>query len=220
MLRTILVDDERPALKALEHLLKLCPDIEIVGAFTDVYEALQLLRNNNAQLLFLDIDMPQQNGIEVAKKVLAETGDIDIVFVTAYNHFAVDAFEVNATDYILKPVSQKRLEKTLKRIIQKRLVVDTFALQQKRTDFLNHILAGKIIDQEEIHSQAKLLGIDCTQSFSLFFLFLPDEKQPAIQTLMEELLTISGLVVWKTSQGIGILDYSLADCGDWKTARE
>jgi DNA-binding NarL/FixJ family response regulator len=228
MLKTVLIDDERPALKALEYLLKQIPTIEIIGAFTDVDQAMQQIRNDPIDLLFLDIDMPKQNGIATAKKVLAENSAIHIVFVTAYSQFAVEAFEVNATDYIMKPVSKKRLDKTLERITQKHLPLDSSVIRQKQTDFLNHVLNEEITVSEEIVSQANLLDIDFTQSFSVFFLLLShansqllqeesDEKKLAMDAFLDELSTEAGLLPWKTPQGISILDFSIIHSEDYRT---
>ena len=228
MLRTVLVDDERPALKALEHLLNHYRDIEIVGAFTDIDQALELVKSDTIHLLFLDIDMPKLNGIAAAKKILANNTNINIIFVTAYSHFAVEAFEVKAFDYIMKPVSPKRLNKTMERIIQNHPKSNSFAMQQKKNVFLNKLIAKKITDPDDIPQQAQVLGIDFTQSFSLFFLLLsdtnnqlmcekPDGKHTAINALIEELSERAGLVVWQTHQGIGILDYTVSASDDCKT---
>jgi len=92
--RTIIVDDERPALKMLELLLSQYSRIEIVATFTDITLALENIVNKNIDLVFLDIDMPKINGIEAAKKIMEMDSTIDIVFVTAYQHFALEAFEI------------------------------------------------------------------------------------------------------------------------------
>ncbi|MBP2650593.1 MAG: putative sensor protein [Firmicutes bacterium] len=228
MLKTILVDDERPALIALERLLQQSPFIDIVGSFTEVAPALKLVETDNIQLIFLDIDMPKHNGITVAKKILATNADINIVFVTAYNNFAVDAFEVNATDYILKPVSKKRLDKTLERIAQQHLLPDSLALRQKQAEFFNQILAREITVQDDIVTQAKLLGIDVTHSFSFFYLLIaygndqlhqdtPDALDSAIQGFLDEFLVEPKLLAWQLSQGIGIIDYSQLASTDEKS---
>ncbi|MBP2635369.1 MAG: domain S-box protein [Firmicutes bacterium] len=221
MLRTILVDDEKPALKALERLLIQYPDIYIVGMFTDINQALELIKNDSIHLLFLDIDMPKLNGIAAAKEILSNNATIDIIFVTAYSHFAVEAFEVNAFDYIMKPVSPKRLNKTIERIIQNRLAPDVLSMQQNKNEFLNKLITKTLTDIDVILQQAKKMDIDFTQSFSLFILLFPDtitpdEKIVAINAFIEELSKKIGLVVWQTSHGIGILDYTLTSSENCK----
>jgi two-component SAPR family response regulator len=116
MLKTILVDDERPALKALEYQLKQYKEIEIVGGYIDITLAFEKMRKESIDLVFLDIEMPKMKGIEAAKKALAINSDMQIVFITAYDGYAVDAFEVDAVDYIMKPVLKRRLDRTIERI--------------------------------------------------------------------------------------------------------
>ncbi|MCT4595979.1 MAG: response regulator [Anaeromicrobium sp.] len=119
MIRTILVDDERPALKNLERLLKGYDYIEIVGAYTDITKAFEEIKKEKVHLIFLDIEMPKMKGIEGAEKILEIDKDIQIVFVTAYNDYAVDAFEVDAIDYVMKPVLKRRLDKSLERVLKR-----------------------------------------------------------------------------------------------------
>ncbi len=215
MIRTILVDDERPALKAMEYLLSSYPEIEIVGAFIDIDQALAAIESNDIHLVFLDIEMPKLNGIAAARKIFAQQPEIEIVFVTAYNHFAVEAFEVNACDYIMKPVSPQRLNQTMSRIAQKRFTLKPLAMQQEKSEFLNRLLDNSLVDPKEIAQQATVLGIDFNHSFSFFHILLSAAKRQNInttaeQSFMDELQKRPGLLAWQTEQGIGILDYSLA----------
>ncbi|MBP2642558.1 MAG: putative sensor protein [Firmicutes bacterium] len=210
MLKTVLVDDERPSLKALEHLLKQYSNIEIVGSFTDIDQALELVKCDPIHLLFLDIDMPKLNGIGVAKKIFGENSTIEIVFVTAYNQFAVDAFEVNAIDYIMKPVSKKRLDRTIERIVNKKLSMNPSIVRQNQTDFLNQLLTQKFTDPDDILQRANLLGIDFSQSFSLYFLLITDGNRQSRTAFIEKISTEHGLIAWETPQGICILDYTLS----------
>lgn len=222
MLRTILVDNEKSALMVLEHLLQQYPDIKIVEIFTDVSQALELIKKGNIHLLFMDIDMPNLNGIAVAKEIFMISPSIDIVFITAYSHFAVEAFELNVSDYIMKPVSPKRLNKTIERILQIRFQTNGFSRQENKNQFLNNLITKKITDSNDILSKAKLMHIDFTQSFSYFFLLIRDtenqmiRENTAINALIEELSEKAGLVVWQTEQGIGILDYTIAASLDCK----
>ena len=222
MLRTLLVDDERPALNALNHVLKEYPEIEIAGALTNIDQALDFIRNDgHIDLLFLDIDMPKLNGITAAREIHALQSNIEIVFVTAYQHFAVEAFEVNAVDYIMKPVSRKRLDKTMERVTQKRLAPkDLVVPQQERDDFLNALITGDITDQGEILVKAKSLGIDFTKIFSFIFVLIADSNNqlvwknpidmvPVMPKLIGKLATETGLVPWQTVNGVGVLDFNI-----------
>lgn len=118
MIRTVLIDDERPALRNLEHHLSKYKEIEIVGQFTNEIKGIARIKQGDIDLIFLDIEMPKMKGIEVADKILSISKDTQIIFVTAYDNYALDAFEVNALDYIMKPVSSKRLDKTIDRVLK------------------------------------------------------------------------------------------------------
>ncbi|MEK3936501.1 response regulator [Sporosarcina sp. FSL W7-1349] len=120
-MKAILIDDEPLALQFLEHQLTKVADIEIVGAFTDPFAGQKAVEENEIDLVFLDIEMPQMNGIDLAGKIIERKPQIHIVFVTAYDVFAIQAFELNALDYVLKPVQEERILKTIERIEQRRL---------------------------------------------------------------------------------------------------
>ncbi len=114
----MIVDDERPAIRKLAHLLKTLDgfDITICGTYCSPTEAFENLGTSKSNLVFLDIEMPGMNGLEAAERMMALKPEVDVVFVTAYDKYALEAFEVNAVDYLLKPVVKERLAKTLSRI--------------------------------------------------------------------------------------------------------
>lgn len=101
----MVVDDEKPALEQLSYELSLIPEVKVCGAFTKSSEALAMARNteNTIDCAFLDIEMPGRNGFALAKELISLCKGIDFVFVTAFNEYAVRAFELGAMDYILKP---------------------------------------------------------------------------------------------------------------------
>jgi two-component system LytT family response regulator len=111
--RTLLIEDERLAREALKSLLKDFMEIEIVGEARNGSEALEMIKKLSPDLLFLDINMPEMNGFEMIKH-LEEIPQV--IFVTAYDEFALKAFEVNALDYLLKPVDPKRLQEAIKKL--------------------------------------------------------------------------------------------------------
>ncbi|MBE7721858.1 response regulator [Lacrimispora indolis] len=119
-MRAILVDDEEMLLREMERLLASYPDLEIAGSYTDPMEALREIESTRPELAFLDIEMRTLSGLELAERLLQRNPDLNVLFVTAYNQYAVEAFEINAIDYILKPVRPERLEKTMERIRRKR----------------------------------------------------------------------------------------------------
>lgn len=117
-LKALIVDDEYPARKELRFLLNKFDNIEVVGEATNAQEALTLINALDYSILFLDIEMPGMNGLEVGAKVQEMPNPPHVVFVTAYDEYAVRAFEVNAVDYILKPFDEKRLTQAINKIIK------------------------------------------------------------------------------------------------------
>lgn len=117
MIRVVLIDDEESALDALQDELVVYEHIVIAGKFTNPLEAMQMLKVEGAaiDIVFLDIEMPGMNGLQAAEAIMEAHSAIEIVFITAYDQYAVDAFEVNAIDYLLKPVMPERLNKTIRK---------------------------------------------------------------------------------------------------------
>ena len=115
-MRALIVDDERLARKELMKLLEDHPMIEVVGEAMNAEEATQLVNDLNPDLLFLDIQMPGKTGFQL----LEELDSVPlVVFTTAYDEFAVRAFEAQALDYLLNPVSQERFDQALRRVKEK-----------------------------------------------------------------------------------------------------
>lgn len=115
-MKAILVDDEPLALDLLEKKINAISDIQIKGKFLSLNLEKEMNVINEIDIVFLDVEMPGINGLELAELLLETNPHITIVFVTAFNQYAVQAFELNALDYILKPVEEDRLEITLDRI--------------------------------------------------------------------------------------------------------
>lgn len=113
-LRVVLADDERPARRFLANLLKTFPDVEVVGEAANGREALDLIEQTRPALALLDLQMPELGGLDTARLLKAGAAPM-VAFVTAYDEFAVQAFELNAVDYLLKPVERERLAATLDR---------------------------------------------------------------------------------------------------------
>ncbi len=118
-LKAILIDDELSSLQNLQQkLVEFCPDLQIVASAQKPEEAIILIRQHKPDVIFLDIEMPRMNGF----RMLDELGeyDFDIVFTTAYNHYAVDAIRISAFDYLTKPVAIKDLQNTVERLTKHR----------------------------------------------------------------------------------------------------
>jgi two-component SAPR family response regulator len=123
MMKVILVDDEQALLSELGRMLQGYGDIEVVGAYTEPSQALLEISETQPDCAFLDIQMGGINGIDLAERLSEKHPDMDILFVTAYNHYAAQAFEVNAIDYLLKPIRPERLAKALDKIHRRRRMV-------------------------------------------------------------------------------------------------
>lgn len=113
-MRTLIVDDERLARNELKRLLEPYTKIEIVGEAANAEEALVMIDDLQPELLFLDIQMPGKNGFELLSSIEGKTPEV--IFTTAYDEYAIKAFEFNALDYLLKPIDAERLKDTIHRI--------------------------------------------------------------------------------------------------------
>ena len=116
-IRTLIADDEAPALSKMKRLLEKFPEIEVIYAAENGEEALEKIMELKPQLIFLDVEMPGLTGLEVAEQIDIEPFPV-IVFATAYHEHAIKAFEMNASDYLLKPFNEDRLSVTMERVRQ------------------------------------------------------------------------------------------------------
>ena len=114
-LRALVVDDEQLAREELSYLLAQVGGVTVVGEATNGIEAIGLIEDLTPDVVFLDVQMPGMNGFEVARQVISRQATSEIVFVTAYDQYAIEGFQVNAVDYLLKPVDADRLEQALQR---------------------------------------------------------------------------------------------------------
>lgn len=134
MIKTLLIDDEELARRELGDLLSREADIAVIGEATNGLEAVELITRLKPDLLFLDIEMPGLNGFEVINSLNAMP---TVVFTTAYDQYAIRAFEVNAIDYLLKPITAARLQRTLARARQAQQGEEKF-----QTEALQHFIAA------------------------------------------------------------------------------
>ncbi len=118
-MRTILIDDELDSLESLQAELKIyCPELEVTAACNSAREGLEAIRTQAPELVFLDIEMPYMNGFELLESL--DEIDFDVIFVTAYDEFAVRAFEFNVMDYLLKPVMKSKLLSAVSKVKSRR----------------------------------------------------------------------------------------------------
>lgn len=137
-LRTILVEDEQTSREILRnYLTKYCPKVIIVGEAANVEEALELIRTNELDLIFLDVEMPKGNAFDLLEQVGDRT--FETVFVTAYNQYAIDALNTHASYYLLKPVSIDELIKAVDYVIE---------VKTKENALENKVLTTNTIDKQ------------------------------------------------------------------------
>lgn len=115
-MKALIIDDERLARQELKSMLSVYPEINIVGEAANAEQAIECIERLNPDVIFLDIQMPGKNGFELLEEI---SGVPEVIFVTAFDEYAIRAFEVNALDYLLKPVQPARLAETVKKILNK-----------------------------------------------------------------------------------------------------
>lgn len=118
-LRALIVDDEYPAREELRYLLRSFEEVEVVGEAAQASEAMQLIDNIDYDLCFIDIKMPGQSGLELVRELTKSAHHPAIVFVTAYPDHAVEAFDLDTVDYLVKPFDEARLGRALQRIVER-----------------------------------------------------------------------------------------------------
>jgi two-component system, LytTR family, response regulator LytT len=118
--KALIVDDEAPARGELRYLLAAHPEVEVVGEAATAKEAVSLAEGVRYDVVFLDVEMPEMTGLEAARLVLDRSERPAVVFVTAHERYAVDAFAVEAFDYLVKPVEPERLARVVERLAQAR----------------------------------------------------------------------------------------------------
>lgn len=157
-MKVIIVDDEQPLLKELRKMIETYDQLEIVGTYTDPFEALNDVDITRPDVAFLDIEMRGINGIELAEKLMGRLPELDIFFVTAFNHYATEAFETNAVDYILKPIRPERLQKAIERLAKRKVLPDKQSKVELKIQFFgkfgvylgNHLIKWSRAKQREL----------------------------------------------------------------------
>ena len=131
MISCIIVEDELPAREELKYFINEEKEIKLIDEFDNPLDTLSFLEKNSVDVIFLDINMPDMNGISLGKIITKMYPDMKIVFITAYKDYAVDAFEIKAFDYLLKPYSESRIRNLLKSLVN--INVDYIEADEKET---------------------------------------------------------------------------------------
>lgn len=176
MLKAILVDDEQENLNGLTIKLGMvCPEVEVVGSYTNPAEALQVLRSAGADLVFLDVEMPGMDGFSMLEAITER--NFEVIMVTGYSEFAIKAIKANAIDYLLKPVDVDELQLAVKKVQEKR---QKEGMLDKKMDALSNMLKagqkqnGKITlhSAREAHfvQISQIIRVAAENSYSIFYL--------------------------------------------------
>lgn len=154
-LSTIIVDDEALARRGLKHRLSQIRGVHIVAEARNGREALQLIRKHSPDVVFLDIQMPGKNGFDVVRELEHEPIPA-IVFVTAYDEYAVNAFEANALDYVLKPIEEGRLQEALARVRENLNQKDAVKHKKSLLKLVSNITGEQVHSMSDISAK----GVD------------------------------------------------------------
>lgn len=193
-LKAIIVEDERASREILKNYLKkYCPNVDVLGEAENIEEGLVLIRNNDLDLVFLDVEMPYGNAFDLLEKV----GDINFetVFVTAYNHYAMDALNAHASYYLMKPISIDELIKAVDYVTE--IIAKEDALQDEVLVPKTNVVNGKITipqqDGFEILNTADILYCKADDNYTQIYLN-NSKKKLVSKTLkyFEEALSGSG----------------------------
>jgi two-component system LytT family response regulator len=176
---TLIVDDEKLAREGLKAMLREFPEIEVIGEAANVDEALDMIDKLKPALLFLDIEMPEKSGFDLLEELI-ETPCV--VFTTAYNEFAIKAFEVNALDYLLKPIQNQRLREAVAKV-KKQLADDVLDKDRSKLDETDQVF---IRDGEKCWF-VKLTDIRMIESAGNYAKIFFDTHQPLIHKTLNAL---------------------------------
>lgn len=116
MIKCLIIDDEKPAREELKYLIGKNSDFEIVGEGENGIDAVNLINAYHPDVVFCDINMPLLNGVDLAKVLIRKGIQTQLIFVTAYDEYAIEAFELSALDYLLKPIKDERFERTVEKV--------------------------------------------------------------------------------------------------------
>lgn len=166
----LIVEDEAPAIEEIKFNLSKYNDVTIKGCATNYIDALSKIEKENFDAVFLDINIPGGSGIDLGRLIKKKNEKIDIIFITAYDEYAIKAFEYNALDYILKPIDEKRFNETVNRLRDsfKRKNSDIYFINEKIEEVMKKVLKEreKAIPCE-VNGKIILINIDDIIYFSI-----------------------------------------------------
>jgi two-component system LytT family response regulator/two-component system response regulator LytT len=156
----MLIDDEQPAREELAYLLSKYSEIDIIGQASSASRAVKSIKLHTPDFIFLDIQMPGKSGFDVVSQIQDMPNPPLVVFITAYDQYAVDAFEKNAVDYIMKPFSQSRLEKSLNRVKKILYLTKKNLIQRELTHIIEKTAGIKKAKRISVEHKGRILLLD------------------------------------------------------------
>lgn len=193
-LRAILVDDEEGARDVLQNLLlRFCPNVELIAKCENVLQAVEIIKKEQPDLVFLDIEMPNYAGYEIVD--FFDEVNFEIIFVTAYDQYAIRAFEIAAIDYLLKPVDIERLQNAISKVEkQKNLLQQTERLSILKESMENKQLNNIVVSdkgQQHVIPLEKLIAIEAQESYCILHTadkqFIASKNLKHFETVLESI---------------------------------
>jgi len=154
VLKTIIVDDESLARRGLAIRLQHIPMVDVVAECCDGFEAIEAIATHSPDLIFLDIQMPGMSGFDVIKQLQTDNMPM-VIFVTAYDEYAVDAFKVHAVDYVLKPIDDDRLHESIERAVSHHKQEDTSRTKEKLVEMVMGMTGASASSIEQMAEDAQ-----------------------------------------------------------------
>ncbi|MDX1408929.1 MAG: LytTR family DNA-binding domain-containing protein [Saprospiraceae bacterium] len=189
MVNAVIVDDERHCLKILSTLLaRYCPEVKVCAQFQNPVEALAYLQKSPPDLLFLDIEMPRMSGFELIQHL--GTPAFDIIFTTAFDQYAIKAFKVSASDYLLKPIDEDDLVGAVQRVQSRQDSSNeqiAFLLQLIREEMGDNVRKIAVPSSKGLDFVAIRSILYCTSDGNYTELYLDGKKKKVVSRTLKEI---------------------------------
>lgn len=146
-IRSIIIDDEPIAIEYLREYVNTIPELTLIGTFESATEAFSCIQNDTVDLIFIDIEMPQITGLEFVKQLENPPA---VIFTTAYPQYAVEGFDLNAVDYLLKPIGFERFKQSIQKVLKEISIQEGMQATQEKFIFLKNGYKSEKIDIQNI----------------------------------------------------------------------
>ena len=193
MSTVIVIDDEMPARMHIRSLLSLYPDFQFIGEACSGEDAIQICQEKLPDVVFLDIQLQDMDGFEIASQLIKLTKVPKIVFVTAYNEYAIEAFDYSAFDYLLKPVKDSRFDKTIEKLRDELIKPETDAIKRVQLLLQRHLELNHKKQKITLENDGKLFVLD----YSDILIIETEERNTKVITNRGDFITTTSMVEWE-----------------------